>query len=98
MKQGFLLCFCAHGDKVFSFVENETLVWSGQQWMSVEDTVAVLMEPSAVFSGLTYVFNSISVLLTKAGMIKPLDIFTVNILALHFLNAGVALVNGSDLA
>lgn len=32
------------------------------------------------------------------SMIKPLDIFTVNIVALYVLNAEVALVNGSDLA
>lgn len=43
-------------------------------------------------------FNSISVLLTKASVITPLDIFTVNRVALYFLNAGDALVNGSDLA
>lgn len=42
-----------------------------------------------------YVFNGVPVLLTKEGIFKSLDIYTVDILALR-LNTAVALVNGSD--
>lgn len=58
--------------------------------MSAEDTVAVLMQPSAVFLWLRYVF-SVSVLSFKAKHDQIIR------LALYFLNAEVALVNGSDL-